>query len=305
MSKACTVGKSCGSACISRAKECEKDLDPRLIGFLEKVQMEQKEAIKRKREEREANIEKVRIKLREDFFNPKDSEEDLPETEVEWRKRTISRWLESGTISERITPEERELFEDVVMTGQMLGAGASGSVYAKGEVAVKIGSIMLDEVENTRQMAKLGFAPKVIAHIPTEEGSMRGILIQERVPGVALHRLTRVPLDTEFKAKIVENAFFLQDQLNKAGVAHRDVHSGNMMVGPDGSVRMVDWAFSVRDQKASNYEFDSADTSFAGLVLDTIMNGRAEMSEALSIVHPSVRTNLSRFGDWDFDGEEE
>ncbi|ATW62845.1 ChoK-like putative serine/threonine kinase [Synechococcus phage S-CBWM1] len=177
---------------------------------------------------------------------------ELSEAEILDRTRKIKEVEENVDLGKLY--EDRgvswEEMKDIVLTGEKLGSGSFGDVYAKGDVAVKIGSLVSKEVENSKMAASLGIGPKVLGVADLDAMAMeriRGIRIQEIRESSPHSELIPMGL----KQRVVDSLFEEFKKIHGMGVAHNDLNGGNIIVTSDGSVRLIDFAFSDFGDKKS------------------------------------------------------
>jgi serine/threonine protein kinase len=135
-----------------------------------------------------------------------------------------------------------------------IGQGGMGQVF-KGthrvmgrECAVKV--LPLDRAtDETRQsfareirmQARLDCPYLVRAYDAGQDGSVH-FLVTEYVPGMDLRRLIRVqgPLKTHHAANVIMQAALGLEHAHAAGLVHRDIKPGNIIVTPDGIAKVTD-----------------------------------------------------------------
>lgn len=109
--------------------------------------------------------------------------------------------------------------------------------FGKGEAE------MTTEMIYHHELSETGLAPKFIGLV-TEKG--RGVIgyIMEYMEGCeSFEELVKTRKGTP---QDIENALKLIDQMHARGIYHGDLHLGNMLRCPDGSVRIIDFQFSKR-----------------------------------------------------------
>jgi hypothetical protein len=283
--KNCTIGKSCGSTCINGAMSCQKDLPKKFSDFSNWLQ-KRHEGIKKEIE----NF--LEGKLEGDFIPTDPSGFGGEEAEKKRREWVLSKY--EGVEIEGVPSE---LWKDVIMNGKELGSGSYGTVYAKGDLAVKVGKIEDPEIEGGKMAHSLGLGPKILGHKVTDS---EGILVQERVRGISLAKVEEWAdhMPKSFLTSVVNNLARAEAVAEEGGIMHGDYHGGNVVVGKDGSVKMIDWAFHqmaspdyVRDYHRSEATLNSLSWSFFGST-DLVSLPPEVSPEAIS----RIRYNDETFG---------
>lgn len=258
--KKCIIGKSCGSTCISKSKVCVAEVVSmsQIAAHLEKVNQKAKEERIRKAE-LEWEIEQQRRQREVDNWLAGVEREDELEDSSNIGEARMSRvpfHLREGT--DEINGVPREVWEDVIRTGENLGSGSFGTVYAKGDIAVKVGMIEGDEVRWGNFGSAVGAGPKILGSSVAEGGRrQQGVVVMERVRGWPLHKVEKYSeqLPESFKLKAAESALAQQSKLRDNNVTHNDLHGGNIIITNKGEVKFIDWAFSKYDPVNAQREF--------------------------------------------------
>lgn len=107
-----------------------------------------------------------------------------------------------------------------------LGAGAFGTVYdVGGGVVVKTGSVEMEEVETLEKLNGIEGVPRVVAHNVSEGGRVLGMT---KMKGEPLANLVKEN-GTYALLEGIEAALPVLKKINERGVAHLDIHSGNIL----------------------------------------------------------------------------
>lgn len=168
-----------------------------------------------------------------------------------------------GTVlSDRMDRDLQPLFEvGRVLAGrfrveEVLGTGASGVVYGvedtlrKGRAAMKVlwehaygGEVALERLRREILASQKAIHPNVVAiyDLLTVEG--RPFLLMEWVEGGTLREKVRRegPLPWGEAVRVAESLLSALAHLHGLGVVHRDVKSGNVLLGPNGVVKLGDF----------------------------------------------------------------
>lgn len=157
--------------------------------------------------------------------------------------------------------------EDIVKEGNVLGQGAFGKVYQRGDVVVKVISVanedlVKDEVEITREMGKLGVGPKILSEIAFERkgGFMQATYAMEKVKGVTIAQLGEdSSVDPKKTEAIVTKIMEQGKKMHEAGIVHQDLHKGNIVVDPNTSkVTFIDFGSAKRSRDKWDQKGDTA-----------------------------------------------
>jgi predicted Ser/Thr protein kinase len=153
------------------------------------------------------------------------------------------------------TSGQKVNWRGIVETGKMIGAGAYGRVYVKGNVAVKVGRISEREINMGLEASELGIGPKILGY-SRGEGLYQGVIIMERIRGVTMGEFEEGDkiYSRDMKSKVAQSLYENQKTMHLAGIAHRDLHEQNMIVSPNGKVTFIDFAFAEKDYSYSFYE---------------------------------------------------
>jgi hypothetical protein len=124
---------------------------------------------------------------------------------------------------------------------EVIGRGAYGRVYQKGDQAVKYG-ITLSESEYAigKQAENLGIGPKVYGR-----NKVDGVIgmSMEFLPGDPLVKINPLA-DKKIDGEHFDQILGLMGKMHTNGIAHRDLHTGNMILGKDG-LKAIDFGASV------------------------------------------------------------
>ena len=173
-----------------------------------------------------------------------------------------------------------------------LGAGGMGEVYRARDprlgrdVAIK--ALPADFATDTERLARFGREARLLASLNhpnvaaihgMEEHDGRKFLVLELVPGETLAaRLAAGPLPVAEALRIgIEIAAGLA-AAHEAGVVHRDLKPGNVMVRPDGSVKVLDFGLAKTSDRASASGESRSPTISLGTQTGTILGTAAYMS---------------------------
>jgi eukaryotic-like serine/threonine-protein kinase len=171
-----------------------------------------------------------------------------------------------------------------------LGAGGMGEVYRardtvlKREVALKVllAAVAHDPERMARfqreaeLLASLSHPNIAIIHGLVESNGQRA-LVMELVPGETLSaRIKRVPMPVEEALKVARQIAEALETAHERGVVHRDLKPGNVMITPDGLVKVLDFGLAAMVQSAPSASVDpfnsptlTMNMTQAGVILGT------------------------------------
>ena len=138
-----------------------------------------------------------------------------------------------------------------------LGAGGMGEVYratdTKLERAVAIKVLPEALAEDPDRLARFAREAKVLAslnhpHIAQIYGIEDGALVMELVPGDTLRGPLPVATALEYARQIAEAL----EAAHEKGVVHRDLKPGNVMVTPEGVIKVLDFGLAAVGDPASS-----------------------------------------------------
>ncbi len=149
---------------------------------------------------------------------------------------------------------------------RLLGSGAMGSVYLaedpriKRKVAVKVVKMDAMRSDADRQEYMLRFQreaeisgllnhPGIVAIYDVGESALGPFLAMEFVPGEPLDHIIKAggPFPIKDKLRIAAGVAEALDHAHKAGIVHRDVKPGNVMITEDGRPKLMDFGIAKRE----------------------------------------------------------
>lgn len=149
---------------------------------------------------------------------------------------------------------------------RLLGSGAMGSVYLaedpriKRKVAVKVVKMDAMRSDADRQEYMLRFQreaeisgllnhPGIVAIYDVGESALGPFLAMEYVPGEPLDHIIKSgsPLPISDKLRIAAGVAEALDHAHKAGIVHRDVKPGNVMITAEGRPKLMDFGIAKRE----------------------------------------------------------
>lgn len=149
---------------------------------------------------------------------------------------------------------------------RLLGSGAMGSVYLaddpriKRKVAVKVVKMDAMRSDADRHEFMMRFQreaeisgllnhPGIVAIYDVGESELGPFLAMEFVPGLPLDDLIKSgnPLALKDKLKIAAGVAEALDHAHIAGIVHRDVKPGNVMITEDGRPKLMDFGIAKRE----------------------------------------------------------
>jgi serine/threonine protein kinase len=165
---------------------------------------------------------------------------------------------------------------------QRLGGGAMGQVFRaqhrflRKTVAVKILAPSL--AENPKAMARFRREMQMVGQMnhpnlvqATDAGCFEQVhyLVMEYIDGVDLHKLLvkNGPLPLEAAAELIRQAALALDSAHRQGLVHRDIKPGNIILGRDLQLKVVDFGLARLIQPDDDSEADGL--SVAGQLLGT------------------------------------
>ncbi|MBM4195217.1 MAG: serine/threonine protein kinase [Gemmatimonadetes bacterium] len=140
----------------------------------------------------------------------------------------------------------------------LIGAGGMGDVYRARDsrldrdVAIKIlrgtatdGVTWLARLEREARILASLSHPNIGALYGLEEIAGSHALVLELVPGATLaDRLAHGPLPTDLALRIAQQIAAALQAAHEQGITHRDLKPGNVMVRPDGLVKVLDFGLA-------------------------------------------------------------
>jgi hypothetical protein len=243
--KRCKKGKSCGAACINNTKVCWVDFPWAMSNGLSKT---------RDTVQTRGTSQKQPTPAAASILTNRTAEARTIADEVD---DTIDK---KGVSSER--GDKGYDWERSKGSGsKFLGEGAYGTVTTEGGSGnvVKRGEIGKEEAEALEKVGKLGLGPRLIAAqedglvSPSDPASfdMRiGRVAMTAVPGEMIGKV-REPDDKIGGQRVADAYWKARAELHKAGIAHNDMHIGNVLVDSSGKGRFVDFGLSVISPKAA------------------------------------------------------
>src|SRR5262245_61975387 len=188
---------------------------------------------------------------------------------------------------------------------KLLGAGGMGAVYRayhrvmERPVALKIISQSLTTkpgmVERFAREAKAAARlshPNIVTAFDAEEAGGTHFLVMEHVEGTDLSRYVREcgPLPVDRACDYVRQAALGLQHAFEQGMVHRDVKPHNLMLTPDGRVKILDFGLARLASEAVSEEAVTA----TGMVLGTVDYVAPE--QAYNAHHADIRSDIYSLG---------
>lgn len=145
---------------------------------------------------------------------------------------------------------------------RLVGQGAQGRVYVDGGVAYKYsdedGEDVQNEIRFTQEAARLGVGPRILG---SDRTSYAMEFLESHSPLAGLlnrNEFRDLPTAGDINRNLLGN----MRRLHEAGIAHNDLHEGNVLVNSDtGSVRIIDYGYASYDLDGIAYEIKSLEGS--------------------------------------------
>ncbi|HEX2038650.1 MAG TPA: serine/threonine-protein kinase [Acidimicrobiales bacterium] len=162
--------------------------------------------------------------------------------------------------------------------GRLLGRGGMAEVYEGLDerlgrpVAVKVlrsglrrrAELRERFAQEARSAARLSH-PNVVAVYDTGEDDGTPFLVMERLPGETLaDRLAAGPVEPEWLRRLAGDVLAALGAAHDAGVLHRDVKPGNILIAEDGCAKVADFGIAKTAEEATG-----GDTTATGMLLGT------------------------------------
>lgn len=213
----CHIGKSCGATCIQRLKQCLIELGENLSSSLGDL--------------RNGLVEGT-IKVLEKGL---DVAESFASRKVKREARQFDKTFSNTPGAVVVLGRGSKFNWNEHTKGSIFaGRGAFGYVLIKGDIVVKRGRISNDEPLLMSMAHKAGAAPGVVKaeYLAVEKGMRpEGRVAMERAKGKVLDSLNKE--NKSVKEKIANSYWALAKRLHRAGIAHRDLHTGNVFYDPE------------------------------------------------------------------------
>jgi len=194
-----------------------------------------------------------------------------------------------------------------------LGAGGMGEVYRARDARlgrdVAIKSLPPDVAHDTERLARFEREAKLLASLShpniagihgLEESSGAMYLILEFVEGETLaQRIARGALPVDDAIHVCAQVAAAVEAAHEAGIIHRDLKPGNVMLKPDGTVKVLDFGLARADAAAgSDPSITTSPTvthmaTSAGVILGTAAYMSPEQARGKSV---DRRTDIWSFG---------
>lgn len=130
-----------------------------------------------------------------------------------------------------------------------LFSGGYAQVLVRDNVAYKLGYISKQEVASLKRLPR-GLAPRYIDHSfdlnkwdycsLTQRKMYKGKLLMEYIQGVTLQKC-----ESYCKEEMARLILAQAERMHNQGIAHRDLHGNNILVGQNGNVYFIDFGASV------------------------------------------------------------
>ena len=156
------------------------------------------------------------------------------------------------------TPVAARVLAGRYRMGALLGRGGMAEVYdgyderlqrpvavkvLRPEAAAEAGIRTRFEVE-ARAAAGLSH-PNVVAVFDTGEDAGTPFIVMERLPGDTLaDRMAGGPVDHDWLRRVAGDVLGALDAAHRAGIVHRDVKPGNILLGEDGCAKVADFGIA-------------------------------------------------------------
>jgi tRNA A-37 threonylcarbamoyl transferase component Bud32 len=246
MARSCKIGKSCGSTCINRGKECVKELYiPGIVSGLK--------AVANKLSIKSYRISEILDELGEDApeGSVTASDSSTSDSEASSSSGAFYARLAKDDIDQTVPhPYFGEVDWDEVKSKidsrSFLGRGAYGKVFAIDDDRVaKVGQISEEEALLTKEIGDLGVGPKVYGYrIGKSWNSELGVMVLERMKGKPISKLDPdKDYDSPGMDEARESYWAARAKLHRAGIAHQDMHDDNVMMNGK-RVRIIDFGLA-------------------------------------------------------------
>lgn len=237
MKDRCSVGKSCGATCIQRVKQCVIETVEKISSSLGKLRNFLSEKVK--------GVVNPKPPSHEDKIR-KESKRFDKDLESDKRKGKVGQWGDRGFD-----------WSSHLGKSRFVGRGAYGVVFISDNTIVKRGKIGRAEASIQNILSKKGLAPKVISYEFDNKPTIsvlkpvKGRIAMERAKGKSMDDFDS-PNQRVGNKTVADSYWALRAKMHRSGIAHNDLHSGNVFIDPDtGKATALDLGMSQRLPKAA------------------------------------------------------
>ena len=247
-SKRCTLGKSCGATCISRLDVCQIELEGRtsesLSAFLARVK----------------DATKTAVSTIKSTISGKTSQ--VSDDDGDYEAEKMATFDSKFKVDRKITGSKSSFnWEESYTKGSIAGEGMYGFaaiVEGKSKYVVKRGETSTTEAEIIKKAGDAGVGPKLI-YAETGKGPIKreygknlvtGRIAMSLVPGMEAAFYDQ-PRDKIGNSTVGDAIWAARAKLHRAGIAHNDAHSGNILIDKKGKARFVDFGLAQSNIKAA------------------------------------------------------
>jgi tape measure domain-containing protein len=215
------------------------------------------------------------------------------------KQRTVTKQPIQKNESAINIPTEQELYDHkwefkTIPGIKTLGEGLYGTVYDMGGYALKHGQITDKEIELSRRAGELGLGPRVLGS--KRYSSSDAAIAMELIRGQTANDAYNISDGGKYPESFFKEVIRLKKSLIENGIAHNDLHGGNILIDKQGQLRAIDYGLA-EDANVSSIVKDFNHSSFQRRVVNKTEDSPAKQAflEAESMLPNASDTDTLPF----------